>query len=127
MFSRTAKFCVLMLMVVSIGGPWPVLQSVAWMGMLIDYSREGSVTVAVAKTFDGQHPCPLCKAIAAGKKSETKKEFSQKLQKLEFPLFCESFAIAEPVLAQQFFQTDDSWNSTSDTPPTPPPRGFGLL
>jgi hypothetical protein len=114
-------------MVVSIGGPWPVLQSVAWMGMLIDYSREGSVTVAVAKTFDGQHPCPLCKAIAAGKKSETKKEFSQKLQKLEFPLFCESFAIAEPVLAQQFFQTDDSWNSTSDTPPTPPPRGFGLL
>jgi hypothetical protein len=52
------------------GGHWIVLQSVAWAGMLASYSRTAPMTVAVAETFDGAHPCPLCKAVTAGRKSE---------------------------------------------------------
>jgi hypothetical protein len=52
------------------GGHWVVLQTVAWGGMIVDYSRDASLSAAVEKTFDGQHPCAICKSIAQGKKSE---------------------------------------------------------
>ncbi len=55
------------------GGPWAVLQTVAWVGMLHDYTqRTGSFTLAAAQTFDGQHPCDLCREIAAAKAGERK-------------------------------------------------------
>jgi hypothetical protein len=39
---------------------------------------------SLAHTFDGQHPCCLCKAIAAAKKSEKKNELALELKKMEF-------------------------------------------
>ena len=122
MFSRLAKYCVLVFLALSIGGQWALLQSVAWMGMMIDYSRDGSIAGAVCKTFDGKHPCPLCKAIAAGKKSEQKKAVSSPAQKLEFALLDEDNA---PILTARFplfLRADLRADSTSRTPPTPPPR-----
>ena len=41
----------------------PVLQVVAWCGMLVSYSRDNSAVEAIEKTFDGEHPCPMCKSI----------------------------------------------------------------
>lgn len=41
----------------------PVLQVVAWGGMLVRYSREAPLREAVTKTFDGEHPCALCLTI----------------------------------------------------------------
>ncbi len=55
---------------VGLGFHWAAIQSAAWMGMLVAYSSEGSFTEAVQKTFDGHHPCRLCKLVADGKKSE---------------------------------------------------------
>ena len=52
------------------GGHWLALQSLAWTEMLVAYSRDSQLAEAVAKTFDGQHPCALCESIAQGKKSE---------------------------------------------------------
>ena len=52
------------------GGHWLALQSLAWTGMLVKYSHEAQLAEAVAKTFDGQHPCALCVSIEQGKKSE---------------------------------------------------------
>ena len=50
------------------GGHWAVLQSVAWVEMLHDYAQKtGSVAVAVEQTFDGAHPCELCREIATSK------------------------------------------------------------
>jgi hypothetical protein len=120
--SRTARFCILVLLIISIGGHWFLLQSAAWMGMLIDYSRDGSFTVAVCKTFDGKHPCCLCKAIAEGKKSEQKKEMQKSGGKIDF------FFSAN--VGAQFFSrprfpsiivspVPPSWQKS---PPKPPPR-----
>lgn len=51
-------------LMLSIGAQWVVLQGVAWVGMAVSYSiREGSVTEGLSQTFDGKHPCPLCKAV----------------------------------------------------------------
>src|SRR5271155_5291439 len=60
---------------VALGLHWCALQSGAWVGMLINYSRSGSVASAIEKTFDGQHPCPLCRAISKGEQSGKKQDF----------------------------------------------------
>jgi hypothetical protein len=59
-----ARLLLLTSLMVSIGGQWLVLQGVAWVGMAVSYSLEaGSVSSGLSKTFDGEHPCPLCKAV----------------------------------------------------------------
>lgn len=65
----------------SAGGHWAMLQGVAWASMIRDYSSTGSVTVAVQKTFDGKHPCALCKKIAAERTHEEKAPVTVKAEK----------------------------------------------
>jgi hypothetical protein len=78
------KFAVAMALVLAVGGHWAVLQTAAWVGMVISYSQDAPLKEAVAKTFDGQHPCKLCKAVQAGKTSEQKQASSNVETKLDF-------------------------------------------
>ncbi len=39
--------------------------------MLVDYSRDNPLAVAVDMTFDGEHPCPMCTAIKAATTEQT--------------------------------------------------------
>ena len=65
---RTGLLCVALAMFAIAGGPWAVLQTVAWGEMLRDYcQRSGSFVVAVEQTFDGEHLCDLCRRIAVAK------------------------------------------------------------
>jgi hypothetical protein len=53
------------------GGHWGALQSVAWAGMLWDYTQaDGSLLSGVKKTFDGEHPCNMCTSIKTAKEKE---------------------------------------------------------
>jgi hypothetical protein len=65
----------------SAGGHWAMLQGVAWATMVRDYSSTGSVTAAVQMTFDGKHPCALCKKIAAERSHEEKAPVTVKAEK----------------------------------------------
>ncbi len=68
---KRARLMILAALMVSIGGQWMVLQGVAWLGMAVTYSVEtGSVSSGLSKTFDGEHPCPLCKAVKKGSQEE---------------------------------------------------------
>ena len=96
MFIRFGKIFVAIALAVTLGAHWVLLQSVAWMGMVAAYSEHTSFKEAVVQTFDGEHPCSLCKAIAAAKKSEKKTEFALQTLKLEFPLQREKFVFAPP-------------------------------
>lgn len=54
----------LVAMVVLALGTAPVLlQTGAWGIMLVEYSIDNSFTQAVEMTFDGKHPCALCRKI----------------------------------------------------------------
>jgi hypothetical protein len=55
-----------------LGGPLAALQTIAWARMAVTYSRDDGVGTGIAKTFDGQHMCSLCKAIAKKRESEQK-------------------------------------------------------
>jgi hypothetical protein len=106
----------------AIGAHWAVLQSVAWTTMLADNLRTTTLAEAVQKTFDGQHPCCLCKQIDFAKKSEKKVEFPGWIKKLEFDVKRTSFTFSAP---QNFFLVpdfNDSLRAVAHKPPTPPPR-----
>ncbi|RYD66218.1 MAG: hypothetical protein EOP83_05570 [Verrucomicrobiaceae bacterium] len=59
------------------GGHWGVIQAVAWTNMLIDYSAQDGLVIGAKKTFDGEHPCCMCKAISEAKKQESKSHDSK--------------------------------------------------
>jgi hypothetical protein len=64
---RLLQSLITVALMASIGLHWVLLQSAAWIGMAVAYSVEtGSVIEGVSDTFDGKHPCPLCKAVAKG-------------------------------------------------------------
>jgi len=66
---------------VAIGGPLAVLQGVAWVNMVHDFSKTGSLTQAVTKTFDGQHLCTLCQKLAKARAAEEKAPVTMKVDK----------------------------------------------
>jgi hypothetical protein len=67
---RFAQVLMLLVLFAAAGGHWMALQSFAWTRMLISYSQQGQFAEAMAKTFDGKHPCSLCKEIAQEKSKE---------------------------------------------------------
>jgi hypothetical protein len=124
----TLKAITVLVLVLSLGLHRAVLQTVAWTGMLISYSRDASLKEAVAMTFDGEHPCPLCKAIKQGRAEEKKQEQQQtkpgsKLdvglvwQGTQFNFDCDR----EPITTGNF-----SILVRADEPPKPRPRGIFL-
>ena len=52
------------------GNHWLVLQSAAWVGMFVRFAQEDSVGEALEKTFDGKHPCPLCRKVQEGRSQD---------------------------------------------------------
>ncbi len=65
----------------AIGGPLALLQGVAWVGMVHDFSKTGTLSQAIAKTFDGHHLCPLCKKIVRARAIEEKTPITMKVDK----------------------------------------------
>jgi hypothetical protein len=126
MFTRCGKFLVVVALGLSTGAHWAALQTVAWTTMLANNLCEQSFTAAVARTFDGEHPCPLCKAIAAGKKSEQKSEVVAPAFKMEFPPVADKFTLILPKPFSVFSPVQLSADSSFPKPPVPPPRGFSV-
>ena len=119
---RFGKFLMVLTLIVAIGGHWAFLQSVAWVGMLANNVRQCSLTEAIEKTFDGQHPCPLCKVIANGKKAEQKQTLVKIETKLDFWLEPSGPLLVAPLLAGNPCAYTEMFQSRFDSPPTPPPR-----
>jgi len=123
-FVRIGKIFLIIALVAMLGAHWALLQTVAWTTMLADNLCKQSVTEAVTETFDGNHPCPICKAIAAGKQSEKKTDFNLQTQKLEFPPLNENFVLIAPTQFRLLRQENSSAKSFPHKPLLQPPRGF---
>jgi hypothetical protein len=121
---RIGKIFLVLALAAMLGAHWTLLQTVAWTTMLADNLHSSSFHDAVTKTFDSKHPCCLCKAIAAGKQSEKKTEFSFQSQKLEFPPLKENFVLVAPMQFQLLPLENSSANSFAQKPLLQPPRGF---
>jgi len=121
---RIGKFLVIATLVATTGAHWALLQSVAWTTMLADNLHTNSFHDAVTMTFDGRHPCPICQAIAAEKKSEKKSEAVSPAPKLEFPPVNDNFVLVAPSRFELLPLENFSAPSLSQKPLLQPPRGF---
>jgi hypothetical protein len=120
-------------LVLSVGMQWAVTQSAGWVSMMVTYAQQGSVMEALEKTFDGEHPCELCK-LAAQQSSEadedgapTSAKKAHKVKKAEIawrdePLCPPSRRVSVHELPE-FSPQMVSWKKQPDRPP---PRGMGV-
>ena len=108
-------------------GHWMVLQSVAWTRMLVTYSHGGDFAGAVVKTFDGQHPCALCKKIERARSDDPRPERSTQQ---EDPSCFVAPALAALVRTEGAFWKLGlpGWPAEvrGDAPASPPPRGAAV-
>jgi len=106
----------------SIGLHWVLLQPIAWTTMLAGNLRSFSFSEAVQRTFDGKHPCALCKAVADGKKSEKKSELLVPLKKFEGTSQIVSLVVFPPACFPRIEAGYAIFQTLARTPPVPPPR-----
>jgi hypothetical protein len=92
--------------------------------MLADHARMENFQTAIAKTFDGKHPCALCRQITQGRQSEKKSDQQSSMKRLEFFNRRFDYIIVAPTV---FFLTADpdlTAPAITQTPLVPPPRSF---
>lgn len=112
-------------LVLSLGLHWTVLQSAAWVGMVVAYSKDASLGEALEKTFDGAHPCPLCKMVESGSKSDqdkSKETKSDSIKKLDL-LLTTAEALVVPAPDAPDYLPLTQWPVSKEfSPAVPPPR-----
>ena len=92
--------------------------------MLLSNACHASLSEAVAKTFDGAHPCDLCHAVAEGKKSEKKSEAVPTIAKMDLICVTRTLTWLPPWVQSEFAPLRFSIPEYSLAPPSPPPRGW---
>ncbi len=97
-----------------------LVQSIAWGTMFTNYSKHYSLSEAARRTFDGKHPCGICKRIqqtreVAGTSVLLAGSESVTLQQQHFYFFAGT-------VERKFFRLPESWNTVLAAPPLPPPR-----
>ena len=83
---RASQYLLIGTLFVSMGGHLALLQTLAWGNMLVDFSSKSSFSEAVDKTFDGEHPCHLCKVVKKSKSEDEKKPLLKSEVKWELTL-----------------------------------------
>ena len=121
-FLHLSRWLLVAVLFVAIGGHWAVLQTVAWATMIVDYSKTAPLTEAVQKTFDGQHPCNICKGIQKSQQSEKKRNALELAKKIE--LFDQQIAnrVFPPEVSSLLTISDNYSEARSRAPTAPPPR-----
>ncbi len=125
MFKRFGFLLSFLALFLLMNGHLAILQGIAWTQMAIHYSEESNLKEGLCKTFDGNHPCPLCVKIAKSEKPAKKEVRLNLLKEMKF------FATSTPALinchfkiAPRFALLDLHFTSQSKNPLTPPPRSF---
>ncbi len=121
---RWVQAVAVVLLTISLGLHWAVLQTAAWAGMLVTYSQNASWETAVNKTFDGQHPCQLCRLVKAGRSAEKTPETQLKTSKIEA---CSPVTLVIQVTSPDVAALEPLDSPCPDgrfeSPLSPPPRG----
>lgn len=120
--AKLSKLTLVLALMFSIGVHWSLLQSAAWIGMVVTYSSEGSFTEAVSKTFDGSHPCQLCKLVEHGQGSADGVDLKKSDSKADVCVVSENTHGFPQPPAGFFVPSADFLSAFVPLPPVPPPR-----
>lgn len=123
-----ARRMIVLLVCLSLGMHWVVLQGIAWTGMFIAFAREGAVMEAVEKTFDGEHACALCQKVKEGRESSGSTQPQQggqgqgKLAKIDAVLVAAVRLVPPAAMLMTFAPSRAVLIQRNELPETPPPR-----
>jgi hypothetical protein len=106
------------------GGHWLVLQTTAWVQMVVQYSSSDGFEAAFSKTFDGQHPCELCNKIAQKKATEKKQLVQSAFGKTNLLAQENYLTLHPPTLFWPLRAAEDAFCKASHKPQVPPPRAL---
>ena len=110
------------------GGQWVALQALAWVRITMEFSQQATLGTAIAKTFSGKYPCPLCMRVQAGVRHEQQQTQkipwlkTEKLPEVVWQLRCLIAPPAPTVHAPDAVFASDFCFAFAESPPTPPPR-----
>lgn len=111
-----------------LGGHWAILQGVAWVNMMLSYSRDtGSLALAAEKTFSGQYPCNMCRKIQEEHQKEEKLPAISQLSKKVEVFYVPATKWLTPPTCISFDHPasgDQSAGARHYPPPTPIPIAF---
>jgi hypothetical protein len=119
--TRLARFIAILAAVQILGGHWLLLQSAAWVGMMMDFARHDSLPVAIEKTFNGTHPCQLCKTVSKGRDAEHEQQMAKLAVQFEAVL-APRLVVPPPNEAPWIYPAHCRMACARTlAPPTPPP------
>jgi hypothetical protein len=91
--------------------------------MVVSYSQQSGLIAGLSQTFDGEHPCPVCKAIECGKKKEgTKAPLLTAELKKDYLASSNHFQICRASSELVYFSFSEQLRGVATEPAVPPPR-----
>ena len=91
--------------------------------MIVAYSKDGDVSTAISKTFDGKHPCAVCCVVQDGRKQEEKKAPVSQLElKKDFIVRRFLFDVVRDFTLREYAQYYRDLVGIKLKPLIPPPR-----
>jgi hypothetical protein len=120
--SNLNKAITVVLLVLALGLQWTALQSVAWVSMFVKFSREAPLIEALVKTFDGQHPCLLCKIVKEGQQADQRPATQLPTKPLDLCLPASPVTLIPLLIFTPLTASDSHVDPRFERPLTPPPR-----
>jgi hypothetical protein len=108
-----------------VGTHWIIILFFAYGKMISQYASSYGVEHGVAMTFDGKHPCSICKKVSKEQFKEAKKMAWSKSLKKAPPMITPSLSIIverNNLLLQTLYQIKENPIILSYSPINPPPK-----
>ena len=125
---RFTALCLILMM----QGPAVMMQEVAWAKMLVTYTQQRGLKRGVIETFDGKHPCSLCKKAGEIRKSENPNNPAEKpiasLKRLSWAEMVSTGTVVLPRATSREIDVKspiilaDYQDRNRDAPDSPPPE-----
>ena len=90
--------------------------------MIVDYSKNASLCHAIAKTFDGAHPCSLCRVVNKANSTEKKSDLQVLTPKVDMICPTRGTTRIQPFVHFDYATTNFSVSEIRQSPAVPPPR-----
>lgn len=90
--------------------------------MIVEYSKQQSLRVAIGQAFDGDHPCSLCHAVNNGKNSEKKSEPQVTTFKIDLICAARAVRLLPPYVPFEYATAQFVSSERRQPPLLPPPR-----
>jgi hypothetical protein len=121
-FRKFGQVLMIVAVLTATGTHWLAFQSVAWTAMLAENLQTSSFQRALQRTFDGRHPCCLCREIAKDKQSEKKSDVQVEIKKFDFSHNRFEFVFCAPSDFYEVHAAKNKITSLTRAPALPPPK-----